>query len=84
MIMWNIGALAKPLHEQAEGWGYRLKNYEFCEKVLFGIVAAHIHGAITDGEYNKILDRFFKKIVEPRLEEMKGEGNADRQTETDD
>ena len=26
MIMWNIGALAKPLHEQAEGYGYRLKN----------------------------------------------------------
>ena len=84
MIMWHIGALAKPLHEQAEGWGYRLNDYEFCENVLFGIVAAHIHGAITDGEYNKILDRFFKKIVNPRLEEMKGESNADRKTEADD
>ena len=75
MIMWKIGALANPLHEQAEGYGYRLKDYEFCEKVLFGIVTAHIHGAITDGEYNKILNRFFKKIVNPRLEEMKGESN---------
>ena len=75
MIMWDIGALANPLHEQAEGCGYRIKDYEFCEKVLFGIVTAHIHGAITDVEYNKILDRFFKKIVNPRLEEMNGESN---------
>lgn len=73
MIMWNIGALANPLHAQAEGYGYRLKNYEFCENVLFGIVAAYIHGAITEGEYNKILGRFFKKIVNPRLEKIKEE-----------
>ena len=71
MIIWSVGARAMPIHEQAEGYGYRLKNYEFCEKVLFGIVAAYINGAITEGEYSKIIARFFKKIVNPRLEAIK-------------
>lgn len=43
----------------------------------FGLVAAHVHGVITDKEYGKILQRFQKKILVKNLRPMKGRENAD-------
>lgn len=63
-IGFHFGALSENLEEQANKQGFTLDDYaEFCEKVKFGLVAAHISGFITDGEYNKILPRFMKFIV---------------------
>lgn len=63
-IGFHFGALSETLEEQANEQGFTLDDYaEFCENVKMGLVAAHIHGFITDGEYNKILPRFMKYIV---------------------
>lgn len=65
------GALVDTYEEQANKQGFTLGDYaEFAQKVGFGIVAAHIHGCITDSEYDKILRRFQTKIISKNLKEL--------------
>lgn len=67
-IFFYHGALCDTYEQQANAQGYTFGDEaEFVEKVGFGLVCAHIHGCITDGEYDRILDRFQKKILIKRL-----------------
>lgn len=65
------GALSDSYEEQANKQGFTFgEDAEWLQKVAFGIVCAHIHGCITDGEYDKILQRFQKKILIKRLKPL--------------
>jgi hypothetical protein len=69
IVEFHHGALSDSYEEQANKQGFTFgEQAEFVEKVGFGLVCAHIHGCITDAEYNKILERFQKKIL---LKELK-------------
>lgn len=58
------GALSDSYEEQANKQGFTYgEKADFVQKVGFGLMAAHIHGCITDSEYDKILQRFQKKIL---------------------
>lgn len=73
-ICFYHGALCDTYEQQANEQGYTFGDEaEFVEKVGFGLVCAHIHGVITDGEYDKILRRFQQKILIKRLKPLKGE-----------
>lgn len=64
-------AFADTYEEQANKQGYTLGDKaDFVQKVGFGIVAAHIHGCITDSEYDKILRRFQTKIISKNLKKV--------------
>ena len=77
MVEFYHGALADDYEKQANEQGFTLGEYaEFAQNVGFGLVAAHIHGVITDSEYDKILQRFQKKILVKNLKPWKDE-NAD-------
>lgn len=78
MVEFHHGALADSYEEQANEQGLTLGEHaEFAQNVGFGLVAAHIHGIITDSEYDKILQRFQKKILAKNLKPMKGDKDAD-------
>lgn len=70
-IEFHYGALADSLEEQANKQGYTFGNMaEWIEDVSFGLVCSHIHGVITDSEYDKILKRFQDKILIKNLKKM--------------
>jgi len=74
MVEFHHGALADSYEKQANEQGLTLGEHaEFAQNVGFGLVAAHIHGCITDSEYDKILQRFQKKILLKNLKPMKGQ-----------
>lgn len=76
-VGFHHGALCDDYEKQANEQGLTLEKYaEFAQNVGFGLVAAHIHGVITDSEYDKILQRFQKKILLKNLKPWKDE-NAD-------
>lgn len=65
------GAFSDTYEEQANRQGYTFGDKaDFVEKVGFGIVVAHIHGCITDSEYDKILRRFQTKIITKNLKKV--------------
>ena len=65
------GAFSDTYEEQANRQGYTFGDKaDFVQKVGFGIVAAHIHGCITDSEYDKILRRFQTKIISKNLKKV--------------
>lgn len=67
------GALADPYEDQARAQGFTFGDKaEFIQKVGFGLTAAHIHGVITDKEYDKILQRFQKKLIIKNLIPLEG------------
>ena len=71
IVEFHHGALSDSYEEQANKQGFTFgEQAEFVEKVGFGLVCAYIHGCITDTEYNKILERFQKKILLKELKKM--------------
>lgn len=65
------GAFSDTYEKQANRQGYTFGDKaDFVEKVGFGIVVAHIHGCITDSEYDKILRRFQTKIITKNLKKV--------------
>ena len=53
------GALSDTYEEQANKQGLTFGDKaEWVQKVAFGLVCAHIHGCITDSEYDRILQKF--------------------------
>jgi hypothetical protein len=63
-IVFRHGALSDAYEKQANDQGFTFGDRaEFVQKVGFGLISAHIHGCITDSEYDKILQRFQKKIL---------------------
>lgn len=71
IIGFNHGALCDSYEQQANAQGFTFGDMaEFVDKVGFGLVAAHIHGCITEGEYDKILRRFQNKILKQNLKPL--------------
>lgn len=66
-LKWETGVFAPSLKEQAEAQGVVIENVEYVQKILFGIDTSHFHGIITDAEYDRIMERFVKKVIEPKL-----------------
>ena len=65
------GALSDTYEKQANDQGFTFGgDAEWVQKVGFGLVCAYIHGCITDSEYDKILQRFQKKVLIPRLKRL--------------
>lgn len=71
-VGFHHGVLADSYEEQANEQGYTFgDNADWVQKVGFGLVAAYIHGCITDAEYNKILCRFQTKILVKNIKPLK-------------
>ena len=71
IVEFHHGALSDDYEKQANDQGFTFgDDAEWVQKVGFGLVCAHIHSCITDGEYDKILQRFQKKILLPRLKRL--------------
>lgn len=69
-------ALADTYEEQANKQGCTFgDNADFVQKVGFGLIAAHIHGCITDSEYDRILRRFQTKILLKNLKRRQDEND---------
>lgn len=70
-IEFHYGALADSFEEQANKQGFTFGDKaEWIQDIGFGLVCAHIHGVITDSEYDKILKRFQDKILIKNLKKM--------------
>lgn len=70
-VGFHHGALADSYEEQANKQGLTFGDMaEYVDKVGFGLVAAHMEGCITDKEYDKILQRFQKKILVKNLKKL--------------
>lgn len=75
-IGFHHGALCPPYEQQANEQGYTLgKNAAFFHKVGFGLVAAYIHGYITESEYDRILKRFQRDLAKNVKPLEEGEQN---------
>lgn len=67
-MIFSHGALADTYEEQANVYGHTLgDDAEWIQRIGDGLVIGHIHGCITDGEYNKILERFTRKVITKHL-----------------
>lgn len=65
------GALSDSYEEQANKQGFTFADKaEWVQKIGFCLVCAHFHGCITDSEYDKILQRFQKKILVKNLKNL--------------
>lgn len=74
----NHGALADSYEKQMNQYGFTYGEYsEWVENIGFGLVCAHIHGCITDSEYDKILQRFQKNILLSKDYLKRLEGDAE-------
>lgn len=68
------GALAESYEEQANKQGYTFGDKaEWIEKVAFGIICGHIHGIITNSEYDRIMQKFQKKILLKYIKRLESE-----------
>lgn len=80
MVGFCHGILCDTYEKQANEQGFTFgENAEFVQKVGFGLVAAHIHGCITDAEYDRILGRFQKKVLIANLKPLTEEQEADHE-----
>lgn len=74
MIGFQYGALCDKLEKQANEQGFTFgKDEKFVQMIHDGLVGAHIHGCITDGEYDKILRRFQQKVLIKRMKPLESE-----------
>ena len=65
------GALSDTYEKQANDQGFTFgEEAEWVQKVGFGLVCAYIHGCITDSEYDRILQKFQKKILCKKLKRL--------------
>ena len=71
-ISFHHSLFAKTYEEQANEQGYTFgDNAELVQEIGFGLMAAHIHGLITDKECDKIFYRFQTKILAKWVKERK-------------
>ena len=75
-VEFHHGALSDTYEKQANKQGLTFGDKaEWVQNVGFGLVCAHIHGCITDTEYDKILQRFQKKVLIKNLKHISGKEN---------
>ena len=74
IVGFHHGALCDSYEEQANAQGFTFGDMaKWIEQVGYGLVCAYIHGCITDSEYNKIMDRFQKKILLKNIKPQESE-----------
>ncbi len=84
-VTFHHGALCDGYELQANKQGFTLGNKaEVVQKVGFGLVIAHIQGVITDKEYDKILQRFQKKLITRNLKPLEGGKHEEAVTDSTD
>lgn len=72
-VEFHYGALSASYEEQANEQGYTFGDKaKWVQEIGFGLVCAHIQGCITDSEYDKILQRFQRKVLIPNLRRRSG------------
>lgn len=70
-ITFGHGVFADPYEKQANRFGYTFgDSAKNIQKAAYGLSYAHIHGAITDGEYEKIIRRFNDKVLLEKLKPL--------------
>ena len=75
IIEFHHGALSDSYEKQANEQGFTFgENAKWVQDVSFGLVCAHIHGCITDAEYDRILRRFQQKILLKKLKPLEESG----------
>lgn len=71
IIEFHHGALSDNYEKQANDQGFTFgENAKWVQDVGFGLVCAHIHGCITDAEYDRILRRFQQNILIKKLKPL--------------
>ena len=84
-VEFHYGALADSYEEQANRQGFTFGDKaEWVEKVGFGLICAHIHGCITDAEFDKILRRFQQKILIKNLKSIGNDKHTSGEAEVQD
>jgi hypothetical protein len=77
-VEFHHGALVDTYEKQARAQGFTFgEKAKWVQKIGFGLVCAHIHGCITDGEYDKILRRFQQKVLLKNLKPYREEGDGE-------
>lgn len=70
-ITFDHGVFADPYEKQANRFGYTFgEDAKWVEKLGKSLITLHIHGAITDGEYAKIIRRFNDKVLLEKLKPL--------------
>lgn len=70
-VGFHHGALSASYEEQANEQGFTFGDRaEWVQKVGYGLICAHIHGCITDSEWDKILRRFQNKVLLKNLKKI--------------
>lgn len=73
-VEFHHGALADTYEEQANKQGFTFgDNAKWVQDIAFGLVCAHIHGCITDSEWDRILRKFQQKILLKNLKKKEVE-----------
>ena len=63
-VGFHHGALSDSYEEQANAQGFTFGDMaDWIEEVGKGLTCLWIHGCLTDKEYDKVLQRFQKKIL---------------------
>ena len=76
IIEFYHGALSDSYEKQANDQGFTFgKDAKWVQEVGSGLVCAHIHGCITDAEYDRILRRFQQKILIKKLKPLEESGD---------
>lgn len=71
IVEFRHGTLSDTYEEQANKQGLTFGDKaEWVQEIGYGLVCAYIHGCITDTEYDKILQRFQKKILIKNLKHI--------------
>lgn len=60
-LWFSFGALSDKLSEQYKRQGYELKNAEKWDELVHSTVMLHIHGILTDTEYDECRKKILKK-----------------------
>ena len=70
-VEFHHGALCDTYEEQANTQGFTFGDMaEWIEEVGKGLKCLWIHGCMTDKEYDKILQRFQKKVLIKNLKKL--------------
>lgn len=71
------GALCDSYEKQANEQGFTFgDDAEWVQNVGYGLVCAYIHGCITENEYDKIIQRFQRKILLKSLKRLPQESEG--------
>ncbi len=70
-VEFHHGTLCDSYEKQANSQGFTFgESAEWIEKIGYGLICAYMHGCITDGEFDKIIQRFQRKILLRRLKPL--------------